>query len=49
MSDWDEGWLGITRLSDLQPLMSARFDALASKGCDGVDPDNVDCFANEQD
>jgi hypothetical protein len=42
-----ERWLDIRRLDALGPVMSARLDLAASKGCDGVEPDNVDGFAND--
>jgi len=41
-----EKWLDIRRLDLLGPVMSARLDTAAQKGCDGVDPDNVDGYAN---
>ena len=40
-----ENWLDI-RSPLLQPIMSARLDLAVSKGCDGVDPDNVDGYDN---
>ncbi len=42
-----EKWLDIRRLDLLGPLMAARLDLAASKGCDGVDPDNVEGYAND--
>lgn len=42
----DERWLDIRRLDVLAPLMAARLDLAAQKRCDGVDPDNVDAYAN---
>jgi len=47
MDGWDENWLDIRQLSVLQKLMAARIDLAASQGCDGVEPDNTDCFTNE--
>lgn len=41
-----ERWLDIRQLSVLKPIMSARLDLAARKGCDGVEPDNVDAFTN---
>ena len=41
-----EKWLDIRRLDVLAPIMSARLDLAVQKGCDGVDPDNVDGYAN---
>ncbi len=45
--DWpEEHWLDI-RTPSVKKLMSARLDLARSKGCDGVEPDNVDGFAND--
>jgi hypothetical protein len=41
-----ERWLDIRQLSTLGPILSARLDMAAQKGCDGVDPDNVDGYTN---
>jgi hypothetical protein len=41
-----EKWLDIRRLDILGSLMAARLDLAADKGCDGVDPDNVDGYTN---
>jgi len=41
-----ERWLDIRRLDLLGPVMKARLDLAAEKGCDGVEPDNVDAYAN---
>ncbi len=42
----DERWLDI-RSSNVQRIMLARLDLAAQKGCEGVEPDNVDGFAND--
>lgn len=42
----DEKWLDIRQLDILGPLIQARLDLAVSKGCDGVEPDNVDGYAN---
>lgn len=42
-----EQWLDVGNLAALAPLMKARVDLCAAKGFDGVDPDNLDGFANE--
>lgn len=42
----DERWLDI-RSEDVLSLMSARMDTAVEKGCDGVEPDNVDGYAND--
>lgn len=41
-----EKWLDIRNLTALGPIMSARLDLAVNKGCNGVDPDNVDGYAN---
>lgn len=46
MAGWDELWLDVRRLDVLAPIMGARLDLAAAKGCDGVEPDNVDGYAN---
>lgn len=45
MKGWDEYWLDI-RSTVVQGLMSKRLDLARSRGCDGVEPDNVDGFDN---
>ncbi|HEX8956980.1 MAG TPA: endo alpha-1,4 polygalactosaminidase [Burkholderiaceae bacterium] len=40
-----ENWLDI-RSANVRSIMAARFALAASKGCDGVEPDNVDGYAN---
>lgn len=48
MDGWpDERWLDIRQIDLLAPVMSARLDLAVSKGCDGVEPDNVDGYAND--
>jgi hypothetical protein len=42
----DERWLDIRRLDVLGPLIERRLDLCARKGFDGVEPDNVDGYAN---
>merc|ERR1711953_487311 len=47
MEDWpDEKWLDIGQLDVLRPIMAGRLQLAADKGCDGVEPDNVDGYAN---
>jgi hypothetical protein len=41
-----ENWLDIRQLDILGPIMEARMDLAVQKGFDGVDPDNVDGYAN---
>ena len=42
----DELWLDIRQLAILGPIMEARLDLTVTKGCDGVEPDNVDGYTN---
>lgn len=42
----DERWLN-TASSSVRAIMSQRIADAASKGCDAIDPDNVDGFANK--
>jgi hypothetical protein len=42
-----ERWLDVRRLDVLGPIMEARLDLAATKRCDGVEPDNVDGYAND--
>jgi hypothetical protein len=41
-----EKWLDIRDLATLGPIMEARLDLAAAKGCVGVEPDNVDGYTN---
>ena len=43
----DEKWLDIRQLDILGPLIEARLDMAVNKGCDGVEPDNVDACTND--
>ena len=48
LDDWEgERWLDTRQLDVLLPIMTARLDACAAKGCDAVDPDNVDGYGAE--
>jgi hypothetical protein len=44
MDDWDERWLDIRRIDLLEPIMRGRLELAVSKGCDAVEPDNVDAY-----
>ncbi|QOT78663.1 endo alpha-1,4 polygalactosaminidase [Cupriavidus basilensis] len=47
LSGWaGERWLD-TRSANVRQIMQARMDLAKSKGCDGVDPDNVDGYTNK--
>lgn len=42
----DERWLDI-RAAEVLEIMLARLDTAFDRGCDGVEPDNVDGFSND--
>jgi hypothetical protein len=42
-----ERWLDIRRWDVLEPILAARFETCRAKGFDGVEPDNMDGYANE--
>ncbi len=45
---WDgEYWLDISNYESFRSLISARFDLAASKGCDGIEPDNINGFQED--
>ena len=47
LDGWDgENWLDVRQLNVLMPIMKARMDLAVSKGCDAIDPDNVDGYTN---
>jgi hypothetical protein len=47
LDGWEgERWLDISKINLLKPIMTARLDLAKSKGCDGVEPDNVDGYTN---
>ncbi|KAF2814952.1 uncharacterized protein BDZ99DRAFT_377611, partial [Mytilinidion resinicola] len=47
MDGWpDEKWLDI-RTANVKSIMLKRIQLAADKGCDGIDPDNVDGFDND--
>ena len=43
----DEKWLDIRRIDLLAPIIMARLDTCKEKGFDGIEPDNIDGYANE--
>ncbi len=48
LEDWpDEKWLDIRQLAVLAPVMTARLDLAVEKGCDGIEPDNIDGYSNK--
>lgn len=47
LDEWPgERWLNIKSTS-VRSIMTARLDLAKEKGCDGVDPDNIDAYGNE--
>jgi hypothetical protein len=42
-----ERWLDVRQLGVLEPVLAARMDLCRQKGFDGVEPDNVDGYAND--
>jgi len=48
LEDWEgEKWIDIRKLDTVLPIMRARLDLAKEKGCDGVEPDNVDGYSND--
>ncbi|WP_205623652.1 endo alpha-1,4 polygalactosaminidase [Desulfogranum japonicum] len=43
----DERWLDISRIDILGPIMLRRMDLAVEKGCDGIEPDNIDGYSND--
>ena len=43
----DERWVDIRRLDKLGPILKARMDLAVSKDCDGIEPDNIDGYTND--
>lgn len=48
MAHWDEKWLDITRLESIKPLMAARMVRATAAGCNAIEPDNTDCYDNDE-
>jgi hypothetical protein len=45
---WEgERWLDIRQITLLTPIMTARMDLAVARGCDGIEPDNIDGYAND--
>jgi hypothetical protein len=48
LGDWPgEFWLDVSNLNALMPVMNARMDLARRKGCDAVDPDNMDLHTQD--
>ena len=51
MDGWNEYWLDIRTpacLTNIKTIQEARMKMFKEKGCDGVDPDNVDSVSCKQ-
>ncbi|OQE22320.1 hypothetical protein PENSTE_c010G08052 [Penicillium steckii] len=47
LDDWPgERWIDINS-SNVRRILTARLDMAHTKGCDGVDPDNIDAYDND--
>jgi endo-alpha-1,4-polygalactosaminidase (GH114 family) len=47
LEDWPgERWLNL-HSSNVRKIMQSRLDLAKQKGCDGVDPDNIDAYGND--
>ena len=48
LDEWEgEWWLDIRQIDVLDQIMTARLDMAVEKGCEGVEPDNVDGYIND--
>ena len=48
LDDWEgERWVDIREIDILMPIIKSRLKLAKDKGCDGVEPDNVDGYLNE--
>jgi hypothetical protein len=45
--EWPGEWWIITTSENVRRIMRERLDLAVEKGCDGVDPDNIDAYDNE--
>ncbi len=47
LDNWEgEKWLDIRRIDLLGPIMKKRMDLAVQKKCDGIEPDNIDGYSN---
>ncbi|WWD08263.1 hypothetical protein V865_006374 [Kwoniella europaea PYCC6329] len=52
LGEWGEWWLDVRSekcLNNIKSIMTDRIKAAKQKGCDSIDPDNVDAGTNQQD
>ena len=46
--EWpDERFVDIRQIDKLKPWLTSRFNMIAAKGFDGIEPDNVDSYSNK--
>ena len=43
----DEKWLDVSNYQKFSDIMEARLDLAVEKNCDGVEPDNMDGYSND--
>ena len=51
LDGWDEWWLDVhdaSCIANVENVMTGRIQSAKDKGCDGVDPDNVDSVSRWQ-
>jgi len=46
MEDWEGEWWLNTKSANVRAIMKTRIALAKSKGCDAIDPDNVDAYNN---
>jgi len=46
MEDWEGEWWLNTNSANVRAIMKTRIALAKSKGCDAIDPDNVDAYNN---
>ncbi len=48
MEGWeDEKWLDVSNFEKFSEIMEVRLNLAKEKGCDGVEPDNIDAYQND--
>ncbi|KAL3422765.1 endo alpha-1,4 polygalactosaminidase precursor [Phlyctema vagabunda] len=47
LDGWEGEWWVNTKSANVRAIMAARLDLAMAKGCDGVDPDNIDGYGND--
>jgi len=44
---WPGEWWLQANSANVRKIMTARLDLAVTKGCDGIDPDNIDAYNND--